>query len=88
MDGGHRVSGQKQNLPDYHQSNNMDRIKPVKEVFCRFSADKSSFSIVQVNGQKGETGPPFIIEPAASQDRLSRFIVSHIIHDQQKNISL
>ena len=65
----------------------MDWIKPVKEIFRRFSADKSPLPIVQVNGQKGETGSPFIVKPAASKDRLPGLIVSHIVHDQEKNIS-
>ena len=65
----------------------MDWIKPVKEIFRRFSVDKSPLPIVQVNGQKGETGSPFIVKPAASKDRLSGLIVSHIVHDQEKNIS-
>ena len=64
----------------------MDWIKPVKEIFRRFSADKSPLPIVQVNGQKGETGSPFIVKPAASKDRLPGLIVSHIVHDQQENI--
>ena len=65
----------------------MDWIKPVKEIFCCFSADEASFSIVQVNGQKGETGSPFIVKPAASEDCLAWLVVSHIIHDQQEDIS-
>lgn len=62
----------------------MDWIKPVKEIFRRFSVDKSPLPIVQVNGQKGETGSPFIVKPAASKDRLPGLIVSHIVHDQEK----
>lgn len=65
----------------------MDWVKPVEEIFCGFSADEASFSIVQVNGQKGKSGPPFIVKPATPEDCLAWFIVSHIVHDQQEDIA-
>ena len=65
----------------------MDWIKPVKDIFRCFSADKSSFTIVQVNGQKGKAGSPFIVKPAASKNRLPGLIVSHIIQDQQEDVT-
>ena len=65
----------------------MHRIKPVKEILSPFSPDKPSLPVIQINGQKGETRPPLVIKPAASKDRLPGLIVSHIVHDQEKNIS-
>ena len=63
----------------------MDWIKPVKEIFRRFSVDKSPLPIVQVNGQKGETGSPFIVKPAASDDSLGSFFIAKPVHDKQEN---
>ena len=66
----------------------MQRIKCVKEIFGEFSTDKSSLSVVHIDGDEGKAGLPFIIQPAASHDRLGGFFISEKIHDQKENISL
>ena len=51
----------------------MYRIKPVKDIFQKFSFHKSTLSIIHINGKKSETGFPFIIKPATSDDSLGSF---------------
>mgnify|MGYP000339696998 CR=1 FL=1 len=62
----------------------MHRIKPVKNIFQKFSFYKSTFTIVHINGKKSKAGFPFIVKPAASDDRLGGFIVAEPVHDQQE----
>ena len=47
--------------------------------------DKAAFSIIHVNRNKRETGLPFIVEPAASDDCLRDLFVSEKIHQDKKD---
>ena len=58
--------------------------KTSKNIFQKFSFYKSTFTIVHINGKKSKAGFPFIVKPAASDDRLGGFIVAEPVHDQQE----
>ena len=62
----------------------MYRIKCVEEIFCPFSLNKSSFAVVQIQGEESKAGLPFVDQPAASDHCLGRLVLMKPVHDQQK----
>ena len=63
----------------------MQRVEEIEEILEVFAFDKTSFPIVQIDGDKGKTGFPFIIKPAASSDQLVHGVVAEHIHEQDKD---
>ena len=66
----------------------MNRVKCIEEIFRPFSSYEAAFAIVHVQRNKSKACLPFIDQPTASNQRLSRLILVQPEHDQQENIAL
>ena len=62
----------------------MYRIKSIEEVFCPFSLDKTTLSIIHIQRNESKAGLPFIDQPAASNHSLGRLMRMQPVHDQKK----
>ncbi len=63
----------------------MKWIKGIKEIFGCLPFNKSPLAIVHIDKEKGKTGFPFIIKPAASDDGLGWLFIAEPVHDQEKD---
>ena len=63
----------------------MQRVKSIEEIFCKFTLDETALSIVHIDGDKGKTRLPFIVEPAASDNCLSSFFAAEPVHNEEED---
>lgn len=84
--GGSLFSGEKKYLPQNHKDCDVKRVKYIEKVFGGFSLNETALAIVHVDGEEGEAGLPFVVEPAASNHRLGGLVTAEPVHNQQEYI--
>lgn len=63
----------------------MQRIERIKQIFQIFAMNKSTFAVIEPDGNKGQTGDPFKIQAQAAENCLVYRLVPEQVENQKEN---